>query len=471
MQKNFFNKDRKNKKMIIAISVSVAIIVIGLAVFCYFLFANEKENNAKNKAENAQEDPQAKIEEEKEEAKVQLPDLKASQYETDEITTGIDVSEFQGNIDWKAVADSGIDFAMIRVGYRGMKNGEIKEDACAKYNLQEASKNGLKIGAYFFSTAVTEEEAKEEAEWTKNLLSGYPVTYPVAYNCEGFQNPSSRQFELSVEERTKLADAFLKSIEEGSYTGMFYAAKNELDDNNLWNADDLSLNYRIWVARYSDQTWPEKTKSDYTGDHVMWQYTNQGKLDGIKGAVDFNVAYFGYSQSQQAVDENGAEQVEANVEVGVNFTEVEEQVTAKDEVNLRSTMEQGSDDNIVGSMKNGETAVRTGVGNNGWSRIIYNGQTVYCVSNYLTTDLSYVTPQETESEFKTKFTDVSENVTAKEVTNLRNRPSVESPSEVIAELKNGEVIVRTGVSNEGWSRVEYNGQTLYCISSYLEVVQ
>lgn len=471
MQKNFFNKDRKNKKMIIAISVSVAIIVIGLAVFCYFLFANEKENNAKNKAENAQEDPQAKIEEEKEEAKVQLPDLKASQYETDEITTGIDVSEFQGNIDWKAVADSGIDFAMIRVGYRGMKNGEIKEDACAKYNLQEASKNGLKIGAYFFSTAVTEEEAKEEAEWTKNLLSGYPVTYPVAYNCEGFQNPSSRQFELSVEERTKLADAFLKSIEEGSYTGMFYAAKNELDDNNLWNADDLSLNYRIWVAQYSDQTWPEKTKSDYTGDHVMWQYTNQGKLDGIKGAVDFNVAYFGYSQSQQAVDENGAEQVEANVEVGVNFTEVEEQVTAKDEVNLRSTMEQGSDDNIVGSMKNGETAVRTGVGNNGWSRIIYNGQTVYCVSNYLTIDLSYVTPQETESEFKTKFTDVSENVTAKEVTNLRNRPSVESPSEVIAELKNGEVIVRTGVSNEGWSRVEYNGQTLYCISSYLEVVQ
>lgn len=471
MQKNFFNKDRKNKKMIIAISVSVAIIVIGLAVFCYFLFANEKENNAKNKAENAQEDPQAKIEEEKEEAKVQLPDLKASQYETDEITTGIDVSEFQGNIDWKAVADSGIDFAMIRVGYRGMKNGEIKEDACAKYNLQEASKNGLKIGAYFFSTAVTEEEAKEEAEWTKNLLSGYPVTYPVAYNCEGFQNPSSRQFELSVEERTKLADAFLKSIEEGSYTGMFYAAKNELDDNNLWNADDLSLNYRIWVAQYSDQTWPEKTKSDYTGDHVMWQYTNQGKLDGIKGAVDFNVAYFGYSQSQQAVDENGAEQVEANVEVGVNFTEVEEQVTAKDKVNLRSTMEQGSDDNIVGSMKNGETAVRTGVGNNGWSRIIYNGQTVYCVSNYLTTDLSYVTPQETESEFKTKFTDVSENVTAKEVTNLRNRPSVESPSEVIAELKNGEVIVRTGVSNEGWSRVEYNGQTLYCISSYLEVVQ
>ena len=471
MKKNFFHKDRKNKKMIIAISVSVGIIFIGLAAMCYFMFANGEKDNKKNKSEKVQEDPQAKIEEEKEEAKIKLPDLKSSQYETGEITTGIDVSEFQGNIDWKAVADSGIDFAMVRVGYRGMKNGEIKEDACAKYNLQEASKYGLKIGAYFFSTAVTEEEAIEEAEWMKEMIAGYPITYPVAYNCEGFQNPSSRQFNLSVEERTKLADVFLAKIEEDSYTGMFYAAKNELDNNNLWNADDLSLNYRIWVAQYADQTWPKKEKSDYSGAHVMWQYTNQGKIDGIKGAVDFNVAYFGYSQSQQAVDENGAEQVEANVEVGVTFTAVEEQVTAKDEVNLRSTMEQETDANVVASLKNGETATRTGVGNNGWSRVIYNGQTLYCVSNYLTTDLSYVKPQENVSEFKTKFTDVSENVTAKEVTNLRNRPSVEAPSEVIAELKHGEVIVRTGVSNEGWSRVEYNGQTLYCISSYLEVVQ
>ena len=130
MQKNFFNKDRKNKKMIIAISVSVAIIVIGLAVFCYFLFANEKENNAKNKAENAQEDPQAKIEEEKEEAKVQLPDLKASQYETDEITTGIDVSEFQGNIDWKAVADG------LNICRRGSVSVNILHRAFIKMGLK-----------------------------------------------------------------------------------------------------------------------------------------------------------------------------------------------------------------------------------------------------------------------------------------------------------------------------------------------
>lgn len=403
---------------------------------------------------------------------MKLPDLKASKFETDEITTGIDVSEFQGNIDWKAVADTGIDFVMVRVGYRGMKNGVIVEDACARYNMQEAEKNGLKIGAYFFSTAVTEEEAKEEAEWTAKLIAGYPVTYPVAYNCEGFQNPSSRQYHLSTEERTKLAEAFLKTIEEKEYVGMFYAAKSELENNHLWDADALALKYRTWVAQYPATTWPEKTRPDYSKDYVMWQYTNQGKMNGIKKAVDFNVAYFGYSQAENAVDGNGTQQVEANVEVGVQFSEVQEQVTAREEVNLRSTMEQGTDANIVCSLKNGEIASRTGIGMNGWSRVIYNGQKLYCVSSYLTTDLSYVTPKPPADDgFKTQFTAVSENVTAKEVTNLRNRPSVEAPSQVIAELKHGDVAVRTGISNEGWSRVEYNGQTLYCVSSYLEAVQ
>ena len=391
--------------------------------------------------------------------------------ESGETTFGIDVARYQGTIDWSQVAASGVQFAMIRVGYRTQKTGEIVADSNAKYNMQEAQANGIKIGVYFFSTAVTEDEAVQEADWVADYISQYQITYPVAFNCEGFENADSRQYAMTQSERTDMAIAFLNEIYNRGYTPMFYAAKNEMLGDAKWDTSRIEKTYKIWVSQYPSVPYPQTAQSDYTGTHAMWQYTNQGKLDGIKGAVDFNVAYFGYSQSQQAVDENGAEQVEANVEVGVNFTEVEEQVTAKDEVNLRSTMEQGSDDNIVGSMKNGETAVRTGVGNNGWSRIIYNGQTVYCVSNYLTTDLSYVTPQETESEFKTKFTDVSENVTAKEVTNLRNRPSVESPSEVIAELKNGEVIVRTGVSNEGWSRVEYNGQTLYCISSYLEVVQ
>lgn len=475
MQDNLFRKKRNHKKVIIGILIAAGILVLVGAILLGFWYSDKKQKEKAEKAkqeERLKEDPQTALVKEKEGEKAQLPDLKASEFETDEITMGIDVSEFQGNIDWKAVADTGIDFVMVRVGYRGMSNGKIVEDACAKYNMQEAEKNGLKIGAYFFSTAITEEEAKEEAEWVSNLIAGYPVTYPVAYNCEGFQTEASRQFGLSVEERTKLADVFLQTIEENDYVGMFYAAQNELEGNALWNADALALKYRTWVAQYSQSVWPEKKEPDYTKDYVMWQYTDRGNIDGVKKPVDFNVAYFGYSQAGQAADADAAEQVEADVEVGVKFSQIEEQVTAREEVNLRSTMEQGTDDNIVCNLKNGDVATRTGIGANGWSRVEYNGQTLYCVSSYLTNDLSYVTPQQPADDgFKTQFTAVSENVTAKEVTNLRNRPSVEAPSEVIAELKHGDTAVRTGVSNEGWSRVEYNGQTLYCVSSYLELVQ
>ena len=389
--------------------------------------------------------------------------------ETDETTVGIDVSEYQGNIDWSQAAE-GLDFVMVRVGYRSSETGEITEDACARYNLQEARDQGLLLGAYFFSTAVSEEEAVEEARWVCELLKGYPITYPVAYNCEGFQNPDSRQYALTAGERSRIAEAFLAEVEAQGYTGMFYAARNELKGNALWDTDTLELGYRIWVAQYGIGDYPDTQKPEYSGEHVMWQYTNEGNVTGIDGGVDRNVAYFGYSEAALPKAE-AADTVEADPEVGVVFTEVSEQVTAKEVTNLRSTMDQGSDGNIVAELHNGETALRTGTGNNGWSRVEYDGQTLYAVSSLLTTDLSYTPPaEEPESEFKTKFTTVSENVTAKDVTNLRNRPSVEEPSQVIVQLHNGEVIVRTGVSDVGWSRVEYNGQTLYCISSYLQVV-
>ena len=113
--------------------------------------------------------------------------------ETDEITHGIDVARYQGTIDWQQVAQSGVQFAMVRLGYRSMTQGEIVEDCNARYNLQEASKAGIALGAYFFSTAATKEEAEEEAKWAAELLSGYPITYPVVYDCEGFNDPDSRQ--------------------------------------------------------------------------------------------------------------------------------------------------------------------------------------------------------------------------------------------------------------------------------------
>ena len=487
MSKNNRKRRRHARNMLMATIalVTAAGLLIVLGVF--LLLGGSKEEPAavdglETLAEDAaleetplaetEEDPQAAYESEETGTPVELSSVKEVAGETDDTTTGIDVSEFQGNIDWDQAAEAGIDFVMVRVGYRTASSGEIREDACARYNLQEASARGIHLGAYFFSTAVTEEEALQEAEWVCDFLAGYPVTYPVAYNCEGFQSETSRQYGMSVEERSSLARVFLDRIEEGGYTGMFYAARNELEGNLLWDADTLELKYRMWVARYSDVTWPDVTEPDYSGACAMWQYTNQGSVPGIDGAVDLNVAYFGYLEAASAQEEGAAEHVEADPEVGVTFEEVSEQVTAKDEVNLRSTMDQGDDANVVTQLVNGDTATRTGVGNNGWSRLEYNGQTLYAVSSYLTADLSYTPPAPIEdSGFKTQFTAVSENVTAKEVTNLRNRPSVEEPSEVIVQLYNGEVITRTGVSDVGWSRVEYNGQTLYCISSYLLVVE
>ena len=120
--------------------------------------------------------------------------------ETDEITLGIDVSKFQGTIDWAKVANSGIDFAMIRIGYRSEESGEIKEDNNARFNMQEATKHGLKIGAYFFSTAISAEEAVEEAVWVSDYISQYAITYPVVYDCENYESPKSRQYELSKTE-------------------------------------------------------------------------------------------------------------------------------------------------------------------------------------------------------------------------------------------------------------------------------
>ena len=207
----------------------------------------------------------------------------------------------------------------------------------------------------------------------------------------------------------------------------------------------------------------------------MWQYTNRGTVDGISKPVDVNVAYFGYEGTAQAVNPEAPEEVQSDPEALMNFTQVNETVTAKDSTNLRNIPSQGDDSTIVYTLKNGETAVRTGVSDSGWSRLTYDDMTVYAVSSYLTTDLEYKAPaqaadgSESGDGLKTKFADRNEQVTAKIEVNLRTLPSVTNPDAAVAAvLHNGEYVTRTGINEDyGWSRVDYNGQTLYCVSSYL----
>ena len=385
--------------------------------------------------------------------------------ETEGLTMGIDVSKYQGTIDWKKVKESGVEFAMVRVGYRAKSTGEIFEDPTARYNMQEAQATGIRLGAYFFSSAVTEEEARAEAAFTRDIVARYKITYPIAYNCEDFQSPDSRQYGLDAAARTALACAFLDEIASAGYTPMFYASKGELEGNAQWNTDVLAGKYKIWVAQYPEQPYPQTAASSYSGAHAMWQYTSQGTVAGISRKTDVNVAYFGYVKEAEAKDETPAETVTANPEVGIIFTEVNETVTAKQETNLRSEPGTLNDDSVVGKLVHGDTATRTGIGHNGWSRLVYNGQTLYAVTSYLTTNMED-TGQQAPPQGPV-YTPVNERVTAKIETNLRLEPSTAGDDTVVGLLHNGEVLTRTAVGDNGWSQLEYNGQTVYAVSSYL----
>lgn len=392
---------------------------------------------------------------------------KTNKDETAATTLGIDVSKYQGTINWAEVKASGVDFAMIRVGYRAKSTGEIYEDPAARYNMQEAQAAGIKIGAYFFSSAVTKEEAREEAAFTANIIAKYKITYPVAFNCEDFQSPDSRQYELDAAQRTELACAFLDEIAAAGYTPMFYASKGELEGNAQWNTDTLASKYKMWVAQYPEKPYPETVSSSYSGGHDMWQYTSQGTVAGIPKKTDVNVAYFGYLQEAEAKDETPAETVMANPEIGIIFTEVNETVTAKQETNLRTEPSTLNDDTVVGKLVHGDTATRTGIGHNGWSRVIYNGQTLYAVTSYLTTDMED-TGQQAPPQGPV-YTPINEQVTAKMETNLRTEPSTASDDTIVALLHNGETLTRTAIGDNGWSQLDYNGQTVYAVSSYLIV--
>lgn len=394
--------------------------------------------------------------------------------ETEGPSFGIDVAKYQGTIDWEQVAASGVDFAMVRLGYRAQADGQITADSNAAYNLQQAQKHGIKLGAYFFSTAVTEAEATEEANWVADFLAPYSITYPVAYNCEGFNDPNSRQYLLDKYQRTSIALAFLKQIENRGYEAMFYASKNEMTGDAQWQVSRIEPDYKIWVAQYPEKPNPQTEKSSYEGIHQMWQYTRTGQVPGIPEDVDMNVAYFGYDGFSEAHSSETVPEARPDPEALMSFETVNEPVTAKSETNLRNIPSQGEDADVLYALKNGEIATRVGISESGWSKIEYEGTIYYAVTSYLTTNLGGEAPTAADDDgIETEFRPVSDSVTAKDVVNLRNIPSyTREDSVVVAKLKKGDVAKRTGINEDvGWSRVEWDGQILYCITSYLEVVE
>lgn len=374
---------------------------------------------------------------------------------------GIDVSKWQGKINWKAVKAAGIDFAIIRIGFRG-ENGNIYKDDCADYNIQQAEKNGVLVGVYFFSTAVNTAEAEEEAKWTVNAVSGYPISYPVVYDCEGFLNSESRMYGVTNAARTDNAAAFLKYVTESGYEGMLYSAKSELENSKYWDTPRIEGSFKIWVARYPAAPYPETDHPDYTGDYDMWQYTDNGSINGVSGKVDLNISYFTRNKAEAKNANARPQSAAAPEESNGVYTAANDEVTAKIEVNLRDSAT--TKGNIIDTLKNGTFLKRTGIGSNGWSRLNYNGKTVYAITSYLTADKNYSAPS-VSSEPSDGFKAADGQVTAKEETNLRAEPS--TAAQLVATIKNGEFVTRTGENPNGWTRLLYNGQTVYAKTSLL----
>ena len=194
---------------------------------------------------------------------------------------GIDVSKFQGDIDWEKVAADGVEFAIIRVGFRGYGSGLIVEDEKAKANLEGAKKAGIKLGVYFFSQAITEDEAVEEARYVVDMIKDYDIKYPVFFDTEDILDENERTQGLSADELTDIAVAFCETVKKAGYTPGIYA-------NLRWFSGALNLekleDYYKWYAYYdSNLYFPYKIH--------MWQYSETGMVDGITGTVDLNISF------------------------------------------------------------------------------------------------------------------------------------------------------------------------------------
>lgn len=231
-----------------------------------------------------------------EEPEQTLPSLPESSYDTDcfseqdgfytyddgdvRASLGVDVSTHQGEIDWQAVKDAGIDFAMIRLGYRGSSEGGLYLDDYFLRNMDGATAAGLKIGVYFFSQALSAQEAEEEAAFTRLWLEGYSLSMPVIFDWE-HQGAGSRTDDADGAVMTAAAEAFCDAIAAAGFTpGVYF---NQEVGYRQFDLPALK-NYDFWLAEYA-------AVPTFAYQFHLWQYTNAGTVSGIDGTVDLNL-YF-----------------------------------------------------------------------------------------------------------------------------------------------------------------------------------
>lgn len=198
---------------------------------------------------------------------------------------GVDISKYQAYIDFVKVKKAGIDYVMIRVGARGYSTGQIMIDDYFLDNIKRASDAGLQIGVYFYSQATSKAEAEEEANVVLEYIKDYDITYPIAFVMEDVDNDKARIDDLSKDDKTKIAKAFLNKVEKAGYIPLLYGDKEwlikQLDLSKLTDFD-------VWLSQPGDLP-------DYPYKFTMWQYSTTASIDGISGQSNLNISFIDYS--------------------------------------------------------------------------------------------------------------------------------------------------------------------------------
>ena len=190
---------------------------------------------------------------------------------------GIDVSEWQGDIDFDKVKSSGVEFVIIRIGLELSDSKKVVLDKKYKENIQNAKDVGLKVGVYFYTTALTIDEINEQTDWIIKTLDGYDLDLPIAFDWERFDKWNT--LKMSFHDINSLSDTFINNIEEKGYEGILYSSKFYLE--NIWKTKS---DKPVWLAHYSKET-------DYEGNYLLWQICNNGVINGINGDVDIDIMY------------------------------------------------------------------------------------------------------------------------------------------------------------------------------------
>ena len=207
---------------------------------------------------------------------VNFSDL-VEKYKTDKTKMGIDISHWQGNIDFQKVKEAGVEFVYIRVGRGNGIGGEYVIDKKFEKNIEGFNKVGIPVGVYFYSFANSVQDATEEAKWVLQHIKNYDVDLEIVFDWENWS--SFQEFDLSFKKLTNLASSFGKVVKNKGYQAMLYSSKNYLE--NVW----YPVDFPVWLAHYTDNT-------DYSGEYKVWQLCNNGRVDGIDdNLVDIDIMY------------------------------------------------------------------------------------------------------------------------------------------------------------------------------------